>query len=166
MIFSANSLARLIGFIIAALFTTPVAAESLKCPCKVVQVLDGDTVFVLDQHRSSRKIWLAGIDAPPLNQRFGPEARQHLTGLVIDQRVEVEYQHRDRYGRIFGKLLKDGQDMNLQLIKDGFAMHYKQGEQEQSQKDRASYDRAEAEAKRQRLGLWSLIFAGPDILQN
>ena len=39
---------------------------------------------------------------------------------------------RDRYGRIIGKLIKDGQDINLLQIKDGFAWHYKYYEKDQS----------------------------------
>ena len=37
---------------------------------------------------------------------------KNLANLVAGQDVEVEYKKRDRYGRIIGKLIKDGQDIN------------------------------------------------------
>lgn len=130
-------------------------ADTLNCPCRVVEVIDGDTVFVLDHYRSSRKIWLAGIDAPELGQSFGEQSKQHLQKLVLGQPIVVEYTQRDRYGRIVGKLLKDDLDINLRQIKLGYAWHYKHDDDEQSKLDNAIYRSAEDSAKTQRLGLWS-----------
>lgn len=130
-------------------------AETLNCPCKVVQVLAGDTVYILDQYKSSRKIWLAGIDAPQMNQPYGEQSTQNLIKLVLGKTITVEYTQRDRYGRIAGKLLHQGKDINLQQIKDGFAWHYKKNPNEQSGADRARYRNAQAETKRRRTGLWS-----------
>ena len=132
-----------------------VSAATLSCPCKVVEVSDGDTVFVLDQHRSSRKIWLLGIDAPQLRQHYGEHSRQNLIKLVANEYVNVEYGKRDRYGRIIGKLLKEGLDINLQQVRDGYAWHYKLKADEQSRQDFAVYSNAEKEAKQKRKGLWS-----------
>ena len=99
-------------------------SDYLDCPCKVVKVTDGDTVNVLDQSKTLHKIRLQGIDAPERKQAFGRKSTQNLASYVAGEYVEVEYDKRDRYGRIIGKLLKDGQDINLLQIKDGFAWHY------------------------------------------
>jgi endonuclease YncB( thermonuclease family) len=138
-----------------------VFAGTLNCPCKVVEVSDGDTVYVLDQYKSSRKIWLAGIDAPQLQQNFGAQARQNLIKLVKGKYIDVEYIQRDRYGRIIAKLIKDGIDMNLQQIKDGYAWHYSKKENDQSEPDKAQYSTAESIAKSKRLGLWSINSVPP-----
>lgn len=164
MVYPANNRSHYFMLIISILFCMPVFAESLNCPCKVVNVLNGDTVYVLDQYRSSRKIWLAGIDAPTMDQSIGEKSRQNLIMLVVDQFVEVEYVQRDRYGRIIGKLLKEGRDINLQQIKDGYAKHYKLSKDEQSKNDHVDYTAAESEAKQQQLGLWSLTVDYPRIL--
>jgi endonuclease YncB( thermonuclease family) len=37
----------------------------------------------------------------------------------------VEYDENDRYGRILGKVLLDGDDMNLEQIRPGLAWRYK-----------------------------------------
>ena len=130
-------------------------SDYLNCPCKVVKVTDGDTVNVLDQAKALHKIRLGGIDAPERRQAFGRKSTQNLAKYVAGQNVEVEYDKTDRYGRIIGKLLKDGQDINLLQIKDGYAWHYKYYQKEQSELDRALYSSAEIEAKEKTIGLWS-----------
>ena len=74
---------------------------------------------------------------------------------MAGQNVEVEYDKRDRYGRIIGKLIKDGQDINLLQIKQGCAWHYKYYEKDQPQLDRMLYSSAEIEARDKAIGLWS-----------
>ena len=136
-------------------------ADSLNCPCKVVKVTDGDTVNVLDQTRSLHKIRLGGIDAPERKQAFGRKSTQNLAKYVAGQNIEVEYSKRDRYGRIIGKLMKDGQDVNLLQIKDGFAWHYKYYQKDQSERDRTLYSKAEIEARKKKAGLWSAAATPP-----
>lgn len=132
-----------------------ISAATLNCPCRVVEVSDGDTVYVLDQFRSSRKIWLLGIDAPETGQHYSQHSKENLAKLVANENVEVEYHKRDKYGRIIGKLLIDGRDINLQQIRDGYAWHYKIKTDEQSEQDFAQYSNAESAAKTKRIGLWS-----------
>lgn len=127
----------------------------LQCPCKVVKVTDGDTVNVLDQTRTQHKIRLGGIDAPERSQDFGRKSTDNLARYVAGEYIEVEYSKRDRYGRIVGKLVKSGQDINLQQVKDGFAWHYKQYQNDQSASDRALYSAAEIEARGKVVGIWS-----------
>ena len=136
-------------------FSGSILADYLNCPCNVVKVSDGDTVHVLDQSKTRYKIRLGGIDAPEKKQAFGKKSTQNLANLVAGQNVEVEYDKLDRYGRIIGKLMKGGQDMNLQQIKDGFAWHYKYYQKDQSNSDRMLYSSAEIEARYKTIGLWS-----------
>ena len=130
-------------------------SDHLNCPCKVVKVADGDTVNVLDRTKTQHKIRLGGIDAPEQKQAFGRKATQNLAKYVAGEYIEVEYDKRDRYGRIVGKLLKDGRDIYLLQVKDGFAWHYKFYEKEQSELDRMLYSSAEIEARNKTIGLWS-----------
>ncbi len=46
--------------------------------------------------------------------------------------MTVEYDKRDRYGRIVGKIEYKGLDVNLAMIKAGYAWHYKKYKREQS----------------------------------
>jgi endonuclease YncB( thermonuclease family) len=114
--------------------------------------------------RRQHKIRLAGIDAPERRQAFGTRSRQHLSGLVYRQTVNVEWHKVDRYGRIVGKVWTVAPcfvapcslalDANLAQVTAGMAWHYKQYEHEQSPEDRGLYDAAENNARAQRAGLW------------
>lgn len=122
---------------------------------KVVRILDGDTVEVLDAQKQTHRVRLAGIDAPESKQPFGTKAKQKLSGLVGGETVSVGWRKRDRYGRIVGKLMLDGADVNLALVQAGFAWWYREYQREQSLGDRRLYEAAEAQARAQRVGLWT-----------
>ncbi len=121
---------------------------------KVGRVVGGDTLYVLDANYKDHKIRLAGIDAPERRQAYGLASRKHLLSIVAGKQVRVEYQKRDRYGRIVGKVLLDGIDVCLEQVKVGFAWHYKKYQHEQSAEDRELYADAENKARNERLGLW------------
>lgn len=121
---------------------------------RVVAVVDGDTVTVLDTARVQHRIRLSGIDAPEKRQPFGNVSRQHLGDLVFGRDVTVEYHKIDRYGRQLGKLLVADLDANLAQVRAGLAWHYKRYEGEQPHKDRVEYSEAETEARTARRGLW------------
>lgn len=120
----------------------------------VVGVADGDTITLLDASKTQHKVRLAGIDAPEKRQPFGGRSRESLSELVAAQTVVVETDKKDRYGRTVGKILLDGQDINLEQIRRGMAWHYKTYAREQSPEDRRAYAEAEQEARKARLGLW------------
>ncbi len=73
---------------------------------------------------------------------------------MAGKQVTVEYQKRDRYGRIVGKVLLDGIDVCLEQVKAEFAWHYKKYQHEQSAEDRELYAEAEHQARTGGLGLW------------
>jgi len=111
------------------------------------------TRYVLDANYKDHKIRL-GIDAPERKQAYGLASRKHLASIVAGQQVTVEYQKRDRYGRIVGKVLVNGVDACLEQVKAGFAWHYKKYQHEQSPEDQRLYAEAENQARNDRLGLW------------
>ncbi len=82
-------------------------------------------------NHQQHKIRLAGIDAPERKQAYGLASRKHLASIVAGKQVTVEYQKRDRYRRIVGKVLLDGIDACLEQVKAGFAWHYKKYQHEQ-----------------------------------
>ena len=66
----------------------------------VVAVHDGDALTLKTQFED-KKIRLASIDAPELNQIYGVEARDTLKGLVLGKQVQNDFIKRDRYS--FGR---------------------------------------------------------------
>ncbi len=121
---------------------------------RVVAIADGDTLTALDERKVQHKIRLAGIDAPEKRQAYGQRSRQSLADLVFNRVVQIELGKKDRYGREIGKVMLDGQDINLELLRLGLAWHYKAYEREQSVEDRALYAQAEEQARARRMGLW------------
>ena len=121
---------------------------------RVVRVADGDTVTILDSSNAQHRIRLQGIDAPESHQAFGTQSKKSLSQMIFDKDVTVVYEKTDRYGRLVGKILLDGQDINLEQIKSGMAWHYKEYEDEKTREDRDLYARAEDEARNARRGLW------------
>ena len=122
---------------------------------RVVRVTDGDTIVVLDANNAQHKIRLTGIDAPERKQAYGTKSKEHLSDSVAGKFVVVEYDKRDRYERILGKVLLSNEDMNLEQVKAGLAWHYKKYQDEQSTSDREKYSDAELDAMRNKRGLWA-----------
>ena len=121
---------------------------------KVVAISDGDTVTLLDGEKHQHKIRLAGIDAPEKAQAFGQASKKSLSDMIYGSQVDVNWDKRDRYGRIIGKISADHVDVCLEQIRRGMAWHYKQYQREQSTADRTIYAAAENLARANLVGLW------------
>jgi endonuclease YncB( thermonuclease family) len=61
-------------------FSLPVAAETING--KVIGIVDGDTIDVLDPGKITHRIRLAGIGAPEKSQAFGSRSTEHLSSEV------------------------------------------------------------------------------------
>lgn len=141
-------LATILGLALA----TAALADSLTG--RVVAVTDGDTLQVLTPDKVPHKIRLLGIDAPERTQDFGSVAKGYLSDLAFQKTVTVEYRKKDRYGRILGKIFREGLDLNLEMLRAGYAWHYKQYAREQYPGDSVRYAKAEADARAGGKGLW------------
>ena len=137
-----------------ALLITHCLVQAGTLTGRVVRISEGDTLVVLDANNSQHKIRLTGIDAPEKGQAFSTKSKEHLSDSVAGRFVVVEYDKRDRYQRILGKVLLSGQDMNLEQVKAGLAWHYKKYQDEQTTADRVKYSDAEREARMAKRGLW------------
>lgn len=133
----------------------PLTSWSAELTGKVVRIVDGDTLVVLDATNTQTKIRLAGIDCPEREQPWGQRAKQALSGYVFDQQVTVEWDKLDRYKRVVGKILDGEQDVNLTLVRDGMCWWYRKYAREQSPVDQRLYEAAETKAREARKALWS-----------
>lgn len=129
---------------------------------RVVAVHDGDTITVRIDGRTE-KVRLVGIDSPELQDErqayrdvgyaARDYARSRLGGETITMETDPGQADRDRYGRLLRYvILSDGTNINEDLVRKGYARVY----------DRfkftlkARFKAAEAEAKRERRGVWTL----------
>jgi len=83
---------------LALLLLLPLAVVAAELDGRVVKVVDGDTVYVLDADRQQHKIRLAGIDAPERGQPFGTKSKERLAEMVAGKDVEVRWYKKDRWG--------------------------------------------------------------------
>ena len=88
---------------------------------RVVGIHDGDSITVLSVEKKQIKIRLEGIDAPELKQAFGSRAKEHLSSLIMGKDVTLIVKGEDLYKRTLSKILLDAQDVNLSMVRDGFA---------------------------------------------
>jgi len=121
--------------ILVVMATPPVNAEH------ICSVHDGDTFTICD----GRRVRVAGIDAPEIDQPFGIESRNYLRSLIQDQDVKLECDGSKSYSRI---VCTPYVSIESLMVRAGFAFdypHYSHG----------FYAKNEEEAKTRRLGVGS-----------
>lgn len=97
------------------IFSWPVLSADIHG--RVVRVLDGDTIEVMDSLKAVR-IRLVNIDAPEKKQDYGRWSTDMMKSLVAGKTVTVTYFQRDRYGRILGQVYApDGMNINQFMVR-------------------------------------------------
>ena len=153
------SLSLLIAIIIALIFSfnqgfnafLPQQNLEKELTGKVSKVIDGDTIELLAKenpynHITKLKIRLYGIDAPELKQAYGKEAKEYLSALILKQEVSLIIENKDKYDRFVGTIFLKGQDINKEMVKNGYAHAYESFSKK--------YLAEQADAKMFKLGLW------------
>ena len=108
-----------------------------------------------------QSIRLVGIDTPVKSRKknepgqpFSQKATKFLAGLVLDQDVAIEDYGKDRYGRILGVVYLNQTNVNLEQVRNGYAEVYRG--RPATGFDNGPYLLAEAQAKAEKLNIWSL----------
>ncbi len=114
---------------------------------KCVGVSDGDTILVMNEGKAV-KIRLEGVDCPESHQDYGAKAKEFTSGMVFGKDVTVKEKEKDQYGRTVGNVFIDEKNLNLELVKAGFAWHYKLYSKSKELAE------AEAKARSDKVGLW------------
>jgi endonuclease YncB( thermonuclease family) len=122
---------------------------------RVVGVLDGNTISVSNTSTGQQVyVRLRGIDAPEMQQPGGAAARQSLASLVAGKTVRVEFKSTDKLGTVEGRIVVNGDDVNLAQLEAGMAWFHTAYYNELSDEQKKLYRDAEAEARKARRGLW------------
>ncbi len=130
----------------------------------VTGVIDGDTVKVKFADDTTEKVRLLGIDTPEKNDSrktvecFSKEASEYLKTLIGGKPIELKKDksadNRDKYKRLLRYAYTvDGEDIDLKMIKDGYA--YALTKYRMDAKQKKEYKNAENEAKKNQYGLWA-----------
>lgn len=131
--------------------TTPDATpEADEITGKVVGIIDGDTIDVLNADKTTTRIRFNGIDCPETGQPFGKNAKEFINDMIGGKSVRFVEHDKDRYGRTIGDVYSESTLVNLELVCAGLAWHYVQ-----YAPDDKALAAAEAEARKAKRGLWS-----------
>jgi micrococcal nuclease len=116
---------------------------------KVVAVHDGDTISAM-HFGKAEKIRLFGIDCPEQGQDFSTRAAQFTSDLAFGKTAEIVPVDRDDYGRLVAWVNVGGKSLNKELVKAGLAWWYRHYAE-----DNLELMDLEAEARKNKIGLWS-----------
>lgn len=94
-------------------------------------------------------IRLAEIDAPEKRQPFGERSKQALAAMCFQKPATVKPQTRDRYGRTVARVICDGTDANVEMVRAGMAWAFTKYLTDPQIKA------IETEARSERRGLWA-----------
>lgn len=143
----------------------PPAVTPFVAGGRVVSIDDGDSFVFTPDRKSAQlpsrfRVRLHAVDTPELVQRSGYAARQALSRLIAQGPVRVDCYKRDPSGRAVCRVrVRDSaggaeSDIELELLRQGAAWHYRAFESEQTAAERVLYAAAESEARAARRGLW------------
>ncbi len=117
---------------------------------RVIGVADGDNIIVLTASNKRIIIKLVGIDCPEIGQAFAQEALQFTSNHCLGKTVTYRIFGIDIYNRIISTVyLEDGRELNLEILKAGYAWYYKRYSK------RVDYADAENHAREAGIGLWA-----------
>ena len=126
-----------------------------------VKVVDGDSLEI-----GSRRIRLMEIDAPEFKQycfmadgkkyKCGIESLKYLKKMLKESNFKVNCQNirKDRYKRELSICYAGGKNINVEMLKSGWAVAYLTDQEE--------FLNAEKEAKKNKKGIWQGKFMRPE----
>jgi endonuclease YncB( thermonuclease family) len=119
----------------------------------VIEVIDGDTIYVLLDDEKTYSVRYIGIDVPEEDRPFSLEAYNANSGMVDQKEVILikDVSETDQYDRLLRYVIVGDDLVNLEMVKDGFASS------ETFSPDIAcagTFSSAEAEARASQLGMW------------
>jgi endonuclease YncB( thermonuclease family) len=108
----------------------PVAGDTGSC--RILRVVDGDTVTLACQDEGIESARILGYDTP---EKYAPKCTAEFIAAeraswalrtLIQQadRITLTHDGRDQYGRALVRLELDGQDVARAMIRDGHARAY------------------------------------------
>ncbi|TNH35608.1 thermonuclease family protein [Campylobacter helveticus] len=130
-------------FILFAFFLQDFTKSSESFEARVIKVIDGDTLDILSA-RGKERVRIYGIDAPELKQEFGHKVKTYLQGLILNQKLTINYKNKDKYGRIVACVELGEKDIGKHLVSEGYAWAY-WGK---------SYEGEQMKARESKKGLW------------
>lgn len=120
-----RTLKLILPFLLLLVAMTIGAGPEKTRPVKVIGISDGDTFTVLEG-KTSLRVRLDAIDAPEKGMPYAKTSKKFLSDLCFGKTVKLKPIKTDRYGRTVARAaLPDGRDISTEMIRAGYAWHYK-----------------------------------------
>ena len=126
----------------------------------VLRIIDGDTI-VIDYNGTMGKVRLPCVNTPesvhpdrkqnvPMGKVASSYTKKRLSGKSVG--VELEAKTRGKYGRLLAYVFVDGQNFNLELVRQGLSPYYTR--YDRSEKHNQAFRDAEKSARDLGLNIW------------
>ena len=149
----------IITLLITLLFISPELA--IAGQYKVIRIVDGDTI-VIQYDGKYEKVRLLCVNTPesvhsdkkqniPMGKVASKYTQKKLTGKYVNLEFEIK-KLRGHYGRLLAYVFVDGQNFNMDLVRQGLSPYYtKYGK---SEKYNSEFRSAEKLARKEKLNIW------------
>jgi endonuclease YncB( thermonuclease family) len=137
----------------SAVFEVVEAKHYVSTPCRVLKVIDGDTIDIQIMNydkinereylhdtsysgvlHATERLRLEGVDCPEMDTHEGERAKafteQFLKGgsvtvsiYIVDGAKWGHYAKRGKYGRLIGDLVVGSKSLSDELVRNGFAIY-------------------------------------------
>jgi len=147
--------------LISSLFILTFPFLAIAGQYQVIRIVDGDTI-VIKYDGKYEKVRLLCVDTPesvhpdkkqniPMGKVASKYTMKKLTGKDVNLEFEIK-KLRGNYGRLLAYVFVDGQNFNLDLVRQGLSPYYtKYGK---SEKYDAEFRAAEKQARKEKLNIW------------
>lgn len=136
------------------LFTAQLCFAQTHLFGKVVEVVDGRS-FVFEAPTGRVNGELQYVEVPVVGQALQTTVKEHLGALTIGKSAEFQVTGMSS-GKFAGRLIIDGIDISIQMLRDGAAWLLPREKTGQTVSEFASYTEIESLAKADHLGVWSV----------
>lgn len=156
------------AFIFLAIYTESAVYSDTHRTVKgtVTRVYDGDTIQLTTPNQTLLKVRLYGIDAPETpktdyqtggknipGQSHGKESARALKTKILGSKVKLDIIEVDQYRRMVGVIRLENRNINLEMLREGYADCYIEYLRYPYRKPFLDACRGAKSAKR---GIWSL----------
>jgi len=88
----------------------------------IEKIIDGDTIVI----ENKTSVRLLGINSPEKGEPYYSEAKSFLENLILNKTIYLEFGTKkyDQYNRVLAFVFFENKNMNIELIKQGFANVY------------------------------------------
>jgi endonuclease YncB( thermonuclease family) len=117
---------------------------------KVVKVIDGDTFYLLKDDNTTIRVRMFGIDCPERRQDYYQVCKDALGSYIFGEYVTLVTKGKDGFRRTLATVFYQNENINLKMIQNGFAWHFKRYSSDPVMAE------AENKARAAKIGLWKM----------